>query len=90
MAAPTAVRPDAAEQATYVSPDTSRDVEVAALWSAIAELPQAQREALLLREIRGLSYDELAGYLAVIKAGGIAVGTMPLLRASELRKILVH
>ncbi len=30
----------------------------------------------------------VAAYLAVIKAGGIAVGTMPLLRASELRKIL--
>jgi 2-aminobenzoate-CoA ligase len=29
-----------------------------------------------------------ATYLAVIKAGGVAVGTMPLLRASELRKIL--
>ncbi len=29
-----------------------------------------------------------AAYLAVIKAGGIAVGTMPLLRASELKKIL--
>jgi 2-aminobenzoate-CoA ligase len=30
----------------------------------------------------------VAAYLAVIKAGGIAVGTMPLLRASELKKIL--
>jgi 2-aminobenzoate-CoA ligase len=30
----------------------------------------------------------VAAYLAVIKAGGIAVGTMPLLRASELRLIL--
>ena len=30
----------------------------------------------------------VAAYLVVIKAGGIAVGTMPLLRASELRKIL--
>jgi len=65
MAAPTAVRPDAAEQATPVSPDAVRAAEVAALWCAIAELPQAQREALLLREVRGLSYDELAGYLAV-------------------------
>jgi len=30
----------------------------------------------------------VAAYLAVIKAGGIAVGTMPLLRATELRKIV--
>ena len=30
----------------------------------------------------------VAAYLAVIKAGGIAVGTMPLLRASELKKVL--
>ena len=30
----------------------------------------------------------VAAYLAVIKAGGTAVGTMPLLRASELRKIV--
>jgi 2-aminobenzoate-CoA ligase len=30
----------------------------------------------------------VAAYLAVIKAGGVAVGTMPLLRASELKKIL--
>ncbi len=31
----------------------------------------------------------LAAYLAVIRAGGIAVGTMPLLRSSELAEILV-
>ena len=31
----------------------------------------------------------LAAYLAVIRAGGIAVGTMPLLRSSELIEILV-
>ena len=31
----------------------------------------------------------LAAYLAVIRAGGIAVGTMPLLRSSELVEILV-
>jgi 2-aminobenzoate-CoA ligase len=30
----------------------------------------------------------VAAYLAVIKAGGIAVGTMPLLRAGELKKIV--
>jgi RNA polymerase sigma-70 factor (ECF subfamily) len=34
--------------------------EVAAVWEAIAELPATQRQAILLREVRGLSYEELA------------------------------
>ena len=36
-----------------------------ALWAAIGELPQQQREALLLREFGGLSYRELAFALGV-------------------------
>ena len=35
------------------------------LWQAIAELPERQRQALLLREFSGLSYSELAAALAV-------------------------
>jgi RNA polymerase sigma factor (sigma-70 family) len=42
-----------------------RNEEVAALWLAIAELPPAQREVLLLREIRGLSYFQLGRALAL-------------------------
>jgi RNA polymerase sigma-70 factor (ECF subfamily) len=42
-----------------------RNADLAALWSAIAELPRQQRDALLLREFGGLSYAELAGALAV-------------------------
>jgi hypothetical protein len=42
-----------------------RRVDLAALWSAIEELPRPQRDALLLREFGGLSYDELAEALAV-------------------------
>ena len=42
-----------------------RNEEVAALWLAIAELPPAQREVLLLREIRGLSYLQLGSALAL-------------------------
>ena len=42
-----------------------RRADLAALWSAIDELPVPQREALLLREFGGLSYEELASALAV-------------------------
>jgi RNA polymerase sigma-70 factor (ECF subfamily) len=33
--------------------------------AAVAELPERQREALLLREVRGLSYDEVAATMGV-------------------------
>ncbi len=39
--------------------------DLAELWRAIAELPERQRQALLLREFSGLSYSELADALAV-------------------------
>jgi len=42
-----------------------RNADLAALWRAIEELPRQQRNALLLREFGGLSYDELAAALAV-------------------------
>jgi len=42
-----------------------RNADLAAMWSAIAELPRQQRDALLLREFGGLSYEDLAGALAV-------------------------
>jgi RNA polymerase sigma factor (sigma-70 family) len=42
-----------------------RNADLAAMWIAIAELPRLQRDALLLREFGGLSYEELAGALAV-------------------------
>ena len=38
---------------------------VAELRDALAELPAQQRDALLLREVRGLSYEEVAASLAV-------------------------
>lgn len=45
--------------------DAIRNADLAAMWGAIAELPRQQRDALLLREFGGLSYEELAGALAV-------------------------
>ena len=41
--------------------------DLAELWQAIGELPAQQREALLLREFSGLSYNELAEALAISK-----------------------
>jgi RNA polymerase sigma factor (sigma-70 family) len=37
-----------------------RRAELLEIWRTIAELPGAQRDVLLLREVRGLRYDELA------------------------------
>ena len=42
-----------------------RRADLAALWRAIDALPAPQRDALLLRELGGLSYGELAAALAV-------------------------
>jgi RNA polymerase sigma-70 factor (ECF subfamily) len=59
-------RPVAATSEELESPDADpsalvlKRAEVAAVWEAIGELPPSQREALLLREVRGLSYEELA------------------------------
>jgi RNA polymerase sigma-70 factor, ECF subfamily len=57
------------------------------VWQALAELPFDQRTAIVLREIHGLSYEEIASSL------GVAVGTVKsrLARArSTLRSTLVH
>jgi RNA polymerase sigma factor (sigma-70 family) len=42
-----------------------RRADLAALWKAIDALPPVQRDALLLREFGGLSYQELAAALSV-------------------------
>lgn len=42
-----------------------RRADLGALWAAVAELPAQQRDALLLREFGGLSYEELSAALAV-------------------------
>ena len=60
-----------------------RRADLAALWSAIEELPRPQRDALLLREFGGLSYDELAEALAV---SGSAVESL-LFRARQRLRV---
>ena len=42
--------------------------EMATLREALADLPRLQREAILLRELRGMSYDEVARALSVTTA----------------------
>lgn len=46
----------------------ARRTELADAWQTIAELPPAQRTALLLREVRGLGYGEVADDLSVSRA----------------------
>jgi len=46
----------------------ARRAELAETWQTIAGLPPSQRDALLLREVRGLGYDELADDLRVSRA----------------------
>lgn len=56
---------DAESRAADPLTQAIRGADLAALWSAIADLPRPQRDALLLREFAGLTYDELAQALSV-------------------------
>ena len=56
---------DAESHAADPLGEAIRRADLAALWQAVSELPQPQRDALLLREFGGLSYAELAEALAV-------------------------
>jgi RNA polymerase sigma factor (sigma-70 family) len=51
------------------TPDASAQVlragELATVWDEVGQMPRAQREAFLLREIRGLSYGQLAAELSL-------------------------
>ena len=57
------------EVADGSTPDASVHVlragELATIWEEVAQMPSAQREAFLLREIRGLSYSQLAAELSL-------------------------
>jgi RNA polymerase sigma factor (sigma-70 family) len=67
---PASALPESLEDRAQDDPATTvlRQAELAEAWEAIAGLPTAQREALLLREVRGLGYDELAEDLRVSRA----------------------
>ena len=63
---------DLSESRSYAMPDRvlQQNETSARVWRALSELPFDQRAAIILREIDGLSYDEIAESL------GIAVGTV--------------
>jgi RNA polymerase sigma-70 factor, ECF subfamily len=57
---------DAPDEATAdASVHALREGELASMWEEVGRMPQAQREAFLLREIRGLSYRQLAAELSL-------------------------
>jgi Sigma-70, region 4 len=62
-----------------------RRADLAALWTAIQALPPQQRDALVLRELGGLSYDELAAALTV---SGAAVESLLFRARRRLRRTL--
>lgn len=77
-----------AEWRSFASPDRLLQQRETAgrVWSALDDLPFDQRTAIVLREIHGLSYEEIADSL------GVAVGTIKsrLARArTTLRAVLV-
>jgi RNA polymerase sigma-70 factor (ECF subfamily) len=63
---------DLPESRSYAMPDRvlQQNETAARVWGALSELPFDQRAAIILREIDGLSYEEIAESL------GIAVGTV--------------
>ncbi len=67
---PVAALPEGLEDRAQEDPATAvvRRAELAETWKTIAGLPSSQREALLLREVRGLGYDELAEDLGLSRA----------------------
>jgi len=67
---PVAALPEGLEDRAQEDPAATvvRRAELAETWETIAGLPASQREALLLREVRGLGYDELADDLRLSRA----------------------
>jgi RNA polymerase sigma factor (sigma-70 family) len=65
MREPLPVEVDAMSDGDDPLAEAIRRADLRALWRAVDELPQQQRDALLLREFGGLSYVELSAALAV-------------------------
>lgn len=63
VAVPTGDVPDGA--AADASVHVLRAGELATMWDEVGRMPAAQREAFLLREVRGLSYGQLADQLSL-------------------------
>jgi len=59
--APEAATPDASVHALLAG-------ELASVWDEVGRMPKAQREAFVLREIRGLSYGQLAAELSLSRS----------------------
>jgi RNA polymerase sigma-70 factor (ECF subfamily) len=70
-------------QEPQVSPETAllREQDGTAIRQLIADLPQQFREAIVLREVNELSYDEIA------KVAGVPVGTV-MSRLARARSML--
>src|SRR5580765_583743 len=68
MSTPLATPHGPADRALGPSDEALQRAELEAFWQALADLPRPQRNAFLLREIRGLSYDQLAEHLALSHA----------------------
>ena len=80
---PTGAAPDGATSDASVH--VMRAGEFARVWEEVERMPPAQREAFLLREIRGLSYGQLADELSL---SGPSVRSLLLRARARLRKRL--
>ena len=77
--------PEPPAEAVDAHVEAVRAADVAALRSALASLPRRQREAFFLRELGGLSYEELAAALGV---SGPAVEALLVRARRRLRSAL--
>lgn len=64
-AAPVPTEEEPGGSAADASVHAQRAGELASVWDEVGQMPPAQREAFLLREIQGLSYGQLAAQLSL-------------------------
>lgn len=79
------LEPEAGSELPDTVAEAVRKADLRALWQAIAELPPRQRKAFVLRELAGLSYEELAIALGV---SGPAVESLLVRARTRLRSAL--